>query len=346
MNLIKPRKLNKGDTIGILALSGAIKNKSGILRAKKYFENKGYNVVLSDNIFDKNRYLAGNDEKKVQELHRFFKDPKINMILCARGGYGAIRLLDKIDFDLIKNNPKIFAGYSDASAIEAMIYKKTGLITFYAPMAYGDFGGGSHSAEQKLTRCQVLREVELKDSDVRVLEQSEENSTGAKRGNVSKFTEKSFFDALQNTKNLAILPEKKKSKVYFEGKCEGILWGGNLATIASMCGLDFIPDEEFIFFVEDLGEDVYKIDKMMMQLLNIEKFRKNLSGIILGDFLDIKNKKHFDELFFEIGEKIKKPILSGFKITHAKEKITLPYGASAKFSTDEKILNIESYLEN
>lgn len=307
MNLIKPKKLNKGDTIGIIALSGAIESKENILRAKKYFEDKCYNVVLSDNIFDKERYLAGSDEKKVEELHKFFANPEIKMILCARGGYGAIRLLDKIDWEIIKNNPKIFAGYSDVSALQAMILKKTGLITFYSPMACSDFG------------C-------------------EEVSKGV------NVVEKSFFDALQNTNNLEILPDKKKSKVYFEGEAKGILFGGNLATIASLCGQDFIPDEKFIFFAEDLGEDTYKIDKMMTQLLNIPQFGKNLAGIILGDFLDIKNKKHFDELFFEIGGKCKVPILSDFKITHAKEKITLPYGAKAGFSTTDKILKIESYL--
>lgn len=304
MNLIKPKKLNKGDTIGILALSGAVESEENILRAKKYFEGKGYNVILSENIFDKNRYLAGTDEKKVQELHKFFKNPDIKMILCSRGGYGAIRLLDKIDFDLIKNNPKIFAGYSDVSAIESMILTKTGLITFYAPVAQSDFG------EEK----------------------------------VSGVTEKSFFKTLSNTGTLEFFPDKNKSKVYYEGKAKGVLWGGNLATIVSMCGLNFIPDEKFIFFAEDLGEDTYKIDKMMTQLLNIEKFRKNLAGIILGDFLDIKNKKHFDELFFEIGKKVKKPILSGFKITHAKNKITLPYGAAAQFSTADKVLKIQKYL--
>jgi len=304
MNLIKPKKLNKGDTIGILALSGAVESKENILSAKKYFENKGFKVVLSENIFDKNRYLAGTDEKKVQELHRFFEDQNINALLCARGGYGAIRLLDKIDFNLIKNNPKIFAGYSDVSAIEAMIYKKTGLITFYAPMAQSDFG---------------LDEV-------------------------SKSVEKSFFNVLTNTKNLEILPQKRKTKVYYEGEAKGILWGGNLATIVSLCGTDFVPNEPFIFFAEDLGEEVYKIDKMMTQLLNIEKFRNNLVGIILGDFLDVKNKKHFDELFFEIGQNIKKPILSGFAITHVKEKITVPYGANAQFSTATNILDIQSYL--
>jgi muramoyltetrapeptide carboxypeptidase len=111
-----------------------------------------------------------------------------------------------------------------------------------------------------------------------------------------------------------------------------------------MCGLDFIPDEKFIFFAEDLGEDTYKIDRMMTQLLNIKKFSENLQGIILGDFLDIENKNDFDELFFEIGEKIKKPILSGFKITHAPSKITLPYGAKAEFSTKEKTLKVKNYL--
>ena len=84
--------------------------------------------------------------------------------------------------------------------------------------------------------------------------------------------------------------------------------------------------KKFIFFAEDLNENVYKIDKMMTQLLNIEKFRNNLQGIILGDFLRIESKKNFDELFYEIGEKIQKPILSGFKITHARAKQTFPNG--------------------
>lgn len=302
MNLIKPKKLNIGDTIGIIALSGAIESEENIQRAKNYFQNKGYKVVLSENIFDKNRYLAGTDEKKVQELHKFFKDPEIKLILCARGGYGAIRLLDKIDFDIIKNNPKIFAGYSDITALEAIIYKKTGLVTLYAPVAQSDFG------------------VEK----------------------VSPFVEKNFFAAL----NGEILEFKPcNSKTYYEGSAKGILWGGNLATLVTLCGQDFIPDDKFIFFAEDLNEEVYKIDKMMNQLLNIEKFRQNLAGIILGDFLDIDNKEYFDELFFEIGKKLQKPILSGFKITHAPEKITLPYAAMAEFSTDSKTLKIENYLD-
>lgn len=306
MNLIKPKKLNKGDTIGILALSGAVESKAKTFKAKKYFEAKGYKIIFSDNIFDKKRYLAGTDEKKIEELHRFFKDPKIKMILCLRGGYGAIRLLDKIDWELIKKNPKIFAGYSDLTAIETMLYKKCKLVSFYSPVFQSDFG--------------------VK--------------------NVSKLTEKSFFGAITNINELEILPDKRKSKVYHEGEAKGILWGGNLCTVATMCGLDFLPDEKFIFFTEDIDEDTYEIDRLFYQLLNIEKFRNNLQGIILGDFIGVKNKKHFDELFYELGEKYKIPILSGFKITHAKEKITLPYGAKAQFSTQSKKLVVENYLKD
>lgn len=345
MNLIKPKKLNKGDTIGILALSSTINSKQNVLRAKKYFEGKGYKVVLSDNIFEKNRYLAGTDEKKVEELHRFFKDPEIKMILAARGGYGTIRLLDKIDFELIKNNPKIFAGYSDLTAIEAMIYKKTGLVTFYAPHAQSDFGCGSRCEPASACDSQA-EQGELNDSDVRVLERSDKNSTGAKIEKISKYVEKSFFKTLTITGNLEVLPDKRKAKVYQKGEANGILWGGNLTTIVSMCGLDFIPDEKFIFFAEDLNENVYKIDRMMTQLFNIEKFRKNCVGVVLGDFLDAGNYKHLDELFYELGEKHKIPMLSGFKITHAKEKMTLPYGAKAEFSTEKKKLKIESYLRD
>lgn len=303
MNIIKPKKLKVGDKIGFLALSGTIESEEKVLRAKKYFEKKGYEVELCENIFDKNRYLAGTDEKKIAELHKFFNDPEIKMILCARGGYGTIRLLDKIDFDLIKNNPKIFAGYSDVTAIEAMIYKKTGLVTFYAPHAQSDFG--------------------IKD--------------------VSEFLEKSFFDTLTNSDELNLTPDPEKSKTYFKGEANGTLWGGNLTTLVSMCGLDFVPDEEFILFVEDLNEPVYKIDRMMTQLLNIEKVRKNIVGIVVGDFLDIENQQHLDELFFEIGKKIQKPILGGFRITHAKDKTTIPYGACASLSTINNNLNVKNY---
>lgn len=305
MNLIKPKKLQYGDTIAIVALSGVVVSEENVFRAQKFFEDKGYKIVFAENIFDKKRYLAGTDEKKVEELHKFFKDPEVDMILCVRGGYGAIRLLDKIDFALIRKNPKIFAGYSDVSALNAMILKRAGLMTFSAPMAQSDFGVES----------------------------------------VSEYTENNFFKALTSD-ILEMVPENENSKVYYEGEAKCTMWGGNLSTLVSLCGQEFIPDEKFIFFAEDLNEPVYKIDKMFTQLFNIEKFKDNIQGIVLGEFSGLdsdEDKKDFDDLFYEIGEKYKLPILSGFKIGHAKDKLTIAYGATAFLTTVNKKLTIKAF---
>ena len=283
MNLIKPERLKVGDTIGVLATSGAYTgNKDSILQAVNYFEKRGYNIVLSENIFCKDRYLAGNDEKRVEELHKFFTNDHIKAIICLRGGYGAIRLINKIDYTIIRNNPKIFCGYSDVTALNAMFLKRAGLITFSGPMILSDFAKET---------CNV-------------------------------YTSQEFFNALTND-SLSY----RIDKIYRKGDAKGIFWGGNLSTLVSLCGQDFIPDEKFIFFTEDLNEPVYKIDKMFQQLINIEKFSKNFQALVLGDFIGLDNDNWFEDLIDEIGDKLKIPVVKKNGITHLSRKITIPYGA-------------------
>lgn len=283
MNLIKPERLKVGDTIGVLATSGAYTgNKDSILQAVNYFEKRGYNIVLSENIFCKDRYLAGNDEKRVEELHKFFTNDHIKAIICLRGGYGAIRLINKIDYTIIRNNPKIFCGYSDVTALNAMFLKRAGLITFSGPMILSDFAKET---------CNV-------------------------------YTSQEFFNALTSD-SLSY----RIDKIYRKGDAKGIFWGGNLSTLVSLCGQDFIPDEKFIFFTEDLNEPVYKIDKMFQQLINIEKFSKNIQALVLGDFIGLDNDNWFEDLIDEIGDKLKIPVVKKNGITHLSRKITIPYGA-------------------
>lgn len=281
MNHITPKPLKKGNTIAFIAPAGGVLDKDAILRGKHYFENNGYNVVFSEHLFNQNKYLSDTDENRLSDLHWAFEDKNIDAVICGRGGYGCLRLIDKIDYDLIKNNPKLFCGYSDITILSAMFLKKAGLITYSGPMVRGDFG-----QEQ-----------------------------------VSEYTVANFFNAVEQ-KQLSF----DSPKIYNDGSAEGVMFGGNLASIVSLCGIDFLPDEDFIFFTEDLNEPVYKIDKMFTQLLNIDKFRRNLKGIILGDFLDSGYPEQLDELFREIAEKLNIPVLGGFKITHEKEKITVPYG--------------------
>lgn len=275
------------ETIGIIALSGAI-DKEKLNFATDNLKKLGFNIKLSKNIFDTNRYLAGNDKDKVEELEKFFLDPKIDIIMTARGGYGAIRLIDKIDYNILKNHPKIFTGFSDVTALLLMIYKKTGMVTYHGLMATPDFGFD----------CEI-----------------------------DEFSFRQFQAAI-NDEELNL----EGNKIYRDGAAEGIIWGGNLATLVSLCGIDFIPNEDFIFFAEDLNEPVYKIDKMYTQLFNIKEFKKYCKGIVLGDFLDCGNEKWLEEFFVELSRNYQIPIVGGFKITHNRKKITIPIGKKAILS--------------
>lgn len=290
MNLIKPKKLEKGDTISIIAPSGGVESDENLLRATAYLKSLGYNVKWGKNVLKTNKYLAGTDNERLEDLHNAFKDNGINAIIALRGGYGAIRLINKIDYNLIKQNPKIFAGYSDITGLSAMLLKHSGLITYSAPMINGDFG--------------------IKSKD--------------------KFTIDNFFKTVATTEKQEI----KAQTILKEGKASGITFGGNLATLVSLCGLDFIPNQKFIFFAEDLNEPVYKLDKMFTQLLNIEEFRKNISGIVFGEFLDIDNDEWLNSLQKEIVQELKVPAISGLKITHAREKLTIPIGIESAISND------------
>lgn len=297
MNLIKPKNLKKGDTIGIIATSGNLNNEAALDCSISFFKDKGFNVVLADNIYDKKRYMAGDDDVKIFQLHKMFSDKNIDAIFCMRGGYGAIRLINKIDYDLIRKNPKIFIGYSDITALSAMFLKKSGLITYSGPMCLGDFG-----------------------SD---------------KGEIETFD--NCFDVLMNDNILEYEPFQKGLNT--GGHAKGITFGGNLATLVSLCGLDFIPDEDFIFFVEDLNEPAYKIDKMMTQLTNISDFRKYIKGIVLGEFLDVDNENWLKEIFEEIASELNIPVIGDFRITHNKLKITVPYGAKAEIKGYKFIIN-------
>ena len=290
MNLIKPKKLEKGDTISIIAPSGGVESDENLLRATAYLKSLGYNVKWGKNVLKTNKYLAGTDNERLEDLHNAFKDKGINAIIALRGGYGAIRLINKIDYNLIKQNPKIFAGYSDITGLSAMLLKHSGLITYSAPMINCDFG--------------------IKSKD--------------------KFTIDNFFKTVATTEKQEI----KAQTILKEGKASGITFGGNLATLVSLCGLDFIPNQKFIFFAEDLNEPVYKLDKMFTQLLNIEEFRKNISGIVFGEFLDIDNDEWLNSLQKEIVQELKVPAISGLKITHAREKLTIPIGIESAISND------------
>ena len=132
-NILRPARLKPGDKIGIAAPASPFDMESYNLGIR-VLESIGLNVSVLDGIFDANRYLAGSDANRANSLNKLFADTSIKAIICARGGYGSIRILPLLDYNIIRNNPKIFVGFSDVSAILSTIYAKCGFVTFHGPM--------------------------------------------------------------------------------------------------------------------------------------------------------------------------------------------------------------------
>ncbi|MBW1731442.1 MAG: LD-carboxypeptidase [Deltaproteobacteria bacterium] len=130
---IKPPLLKPGAGIGIIAPAGPVKAHEldpGI----QYLRSKGYTVILGKHLYEQEGYLAGNDEARIEDLHRMVLNLEVGAVFCARGGYGCMRLLERIDFELFRKHPKPFIGYSDITALLLALYHKSGWITFHGPM--------------------------------------------------------------------------------------------------------------------------------------------------------------------------------------------------------------------
>lgn len=136
------KKLQKGDTIGLIAPSGAVRAEGAIERAIAETERMGYRVKVGESCGKVYGYLSGTDEVRARDINNMFADKGVDAIVCVRGGYGTMRILDLLDYDVIRENPKIFVGYSDITALHTAMFERCGLVTFQAPMAVSDWSGG------------------------------------------------------------------------------------------------------------------------------------------------------------------------------------------------------------
>ncbi|MBC2581238.1 LD-carboxypeptidase [Clostridium sp. DJ247] len=287
------KRLQKGDTIGLVSPAGP-ENKGKIQESIKLITNLGFKIKEGKHIYDKYGYLAGKDEDRAKDLMDMFVDKNVKMILCVRGGYGTMRLLPLIDFSVIKNNPKIFAGFSDITTLLNSINSRCNLITFHSPMCNSSLS--------------------------------------------DKYTLESFLNTLMNGNAAYILenPETFPVKSYSSiPHITGKLVGGNLSLICSTLGTPFeINTDNKILFVEDVGEEPYRIDRMLTQLLLAEKLQK-CRGFILGQFTkcelpDYERSLTLDEVIEDRLLSLNKPTLLNFQSGHGYPKLTVPIGANVK----------------
>ncbi|MEM7313839.1 MAG: LD-carboxypeptidase, partial [Planctomycetota bacterium] len=137
--LVKPKALKTGDTIALVAPAGPI-DQAGLSLATERLEGMGFKVLAAEDLLRRNGYLAGSDERRTEELMDAFRNPEVDAVFPARGGYGAGRILERLDYDLIRRSQKVLIGFSDITALHLAIQNKSNMVTFHSPVPMWGLG--------------------------------------------------------------------------------------------------------------------------------------------------------------------------------------------------------------
>lgn len=303
--MIKPPKLNHDATIGIVSSSYHIDNDI-YRRTSQIFKDRGFNIIEGKSVRLKDNLFSGTPKQRAKDIMDMFRNPEIDAIICTRGGYGANRVLPLLDFEIIKQNPKIFIGYSDITAYLTSITQKTGLVTFHGPML-----------------------ISYKDGIV-------------------DYCYNHFIKCLSGDFPLIIkIPSDMQPRVLKKGKANGPLWGGNLCLLSNRLGTpDNLNTKGTILFIEDVNEQYYRFDRMMVHLQKAGMFT-NIRGLIVGELVDMQDTdppfgKTSDEIIMDVCGDLDIPIMTNFPCGHGKYQATLPISINVELDTltEKPILTI------
>lgn len=288
--------------IGVISPSSPPRDAKRIMRGVSALMAEGYRVRLGWSVGAHDGYLAGSDNLRASDIMEMFEDTRIRAIFCTRGGYGAARLLGMLDYDFIRAHPRILVGFSDITALSLALYAKAGLPTFAGPMIAAEFAAG-----------------------------------------MEKTTADALWDMLHSKRKRRILPDCGAMGVLREGKSEGVLLGGNLAVLCSLIGTPWLPDfRNATLFLEEVGESVYRLDRMLLQLRDSGLLGK-VSGVLLGSFTEIPDdafNRDFLQVLNEYLLPLDVPIFTGVPFGHIAEKITLPFGCRVALDTARKEITV------
>lgn len=327
---LRGRALRPGDTILVVA-PARTPDEARISRAKARLVELGFNVVIPTNLFRKNGYLAGTDQQRADELMSAFADKDIDAIFAATGGFGTTRLLDLLDYDVIRKNPKVFIGYSDITGLHTAINEKTGLITFHGPNL--DSGSGPdtrlHQFSSHWRMRAILQASYASGGDGYVLK-----PFGFPMGDGIEFTAADF----ETTCNL------DPPVVIHAGRATGKLVGGNLSLITALMGTPYeVQTRGNILFLEDIGEAPYRVDRMLSTLKLAGKL-KEVSGVVLGTFTDRDDQdrslpgQSVNEVLESYFKGLGVPVINGFPAGHHACNATLPIGAQCRIDSESSSL--------
>jgi muramoyltetrapeptide carboxypeptidase len=310
-----PPRLKPGDTVMFVAPAGPPEREQ-VMRAKRRIEDRGYKVKMREDLFAVEGYLAGTDERRGEELMEAFLDPQVDGVLCVRGGYGVMRILDRLDFGKIRENPKVLLGFSDITALHAALSREARVVTFHGPGPASGLG-----AEKGPT-----------DFTVKCLLQAVEESAASRDGY-----------AIEVPESVA------KLESFGKGRARGRLVGGNLSLISALEGTPYAIDaENAVLLIEDVNEAPYRIDRMLRQLQLAGKLGQ-IKGAVLGQFTTeyVREDKLTDDVRFDTQGVLRQyfedagiPVLVNFPVGHHDQNCTLPLGAEVEVDADNRTLKI------
>ena len=301
--VVKPKRLAPGDTVMLVAPANATFNSIELQIARESLEALGFKVRVGAHLLDRHGYLAGDDKARADDINKAFADSSVSAVHAIRGGWGSARLLPYLDYDTIRRNPKVLIGYSDVTALLLSIHAKTGLVTFHGPIGLGRWD--SYSL----------------DYYKRVLFNGEEVTYSNKQGLSDR-------NALVQTefRTLTIAP----------GKARGRLLGGNLTVMTAILGSPYVPDwDDAILFTEDVGEDYYRIDRMLTQL-KLAGVLGKIKGFVFGGCSECGpgdgnfGALTLEEIFADHVKPLGIPAWQGAMIGHGQPQWTLPVGAEVE----------------
>lgn len=308
--LLIPKKLQKGDTIGLIALGYAI-TKEMLQRSITEIEALGMKPYHTTRVFGDHGYFSNTDEERTNDVMHMFLNPEVDGMFCIRGGYGCTRILDMLDFDLIAKNPKILIGYSDITALLNAFYEKIGLVGFHGAMGAEPGSYAFTCVEEMLIRPKSKLRIENYNFDKEDLKNP-------------------VYDRYAiNT-----------------GKAKGTLKGGNLSLLAAMTGTNYDIDyTDSLVCIEDVGEAPYRIDRMLTQLLCAPTFKK-AAGIVFGicngcDKKEDSNSFTLKEVIMDRIAPMGIPAVYGMSFGHIEESFTFPIGIEATLDTSNFTLVLE-----
>jgi muramoyltetrapeptide carboxypeptidase len=295
---ILPERLHPGDTVALIAPASPPPDPQAVDHSIAMLETLGFRVKLPRNARKRLGFLAGTDRERAGDLMRVFADPKVKAIFCLRGGYGTPRLLPLLDYRVLRENPKIFVGYSDLTALHCAFLLKANLLSFHGPMLASDFIKPDFTPFSRESWLRLLMQPRV-------------------YGGIC-------HGYPQNTVS-----------ILHRGMASGGLIGGNLSLLCTTLGTPFQPSfKEKILFLEEVGEPPYRFDRMLTHLLNAGVLQQ-VAGIAIGLCEDCEDPKaqtttEYRQTLRDVLKDrllpLKIPVVTGLPFGHVPFNATLPIG--------------------